>query len=60
VCADPIAAVRARWRDGRVIDLQPQHALEITTADATLTKPLHVQAFLATIRDLSGARSSGT
>ena len=60
LCADPIGAVRTRWRDGRVIDLQPQHAPEITTADATLTKPFHVQSLLAAIHDLSGARASGT
>ncbi len=60
MCADPIGAVRTRWRDGHVIDLQPQYAQEITTADATLTKPLHVQAFLDAMHELSGARASGT
>ena len=60
MCADPIGAVRTRWRDGRVIDLQPHYAPEMTTADATLRKPFHVQSLLAAIHDLSGARASGT
>ena len=60
MCADPIGAVRTRWRRGRVIDIQPHHAPEMTTADATLRKPFHVQSLLAAIRDLSGARASGT
>ena len=54
-CADPIGAVRTRWHKGRVIELQPQHAPEMTTADATLRKPFHADSLVDAIRDLFAA-----
>jgi DNA-binding response OmpR family regulator len=54
MCADPIGAVRTRWGEGRVIDLQRPSAPQMTTADATLRKPFHADSLVATIRELSG------
>lgn len=56
LCADPIGAVRTRWRTGRVMLLrrpQARRLPEITTADATLTMPFHADALVAAIHDLS-------
>jgi DNA-binding response OmpR family regulator len=55
MCADPIGAVRTRWRTGRVMLLrcpQSRRPSEITTADATLTKPFHADSLVAAIDDL--------
>jgi DNA-binding response OmpR family regulator len=56
MCADPVGAVRTRWRTGRVMLLRrPQSSRPsgITTADATLTKPFHADSLVAAIHDLS-------
>jgi hypothetical protein len=55
VRADPIGAVRTRWRTGRVTllrHLQSRRPPAVTTADATLTKLFHADSLVAAIHDL--------